>query len=236
MVALAVVAFIASDPTLAAARPDQPAQPGQPTRPDQPTQPDQPAQPLPPAMRTPAAQPLPPRARPVGPRRRAPAKRFNLDRWELAVGPTVLKEHGFGIAARILGKRFGIEVGAAYMPWLIAITGACTFADIELHAHYDAAALFSVANIKDRMRILIKAGGGWQDTIGMDVRAGAAFNMYFSDTFVLDVGAGLQVVPGAGDALKRIGKENCPGGTVSQADQDTSVLQPYIGATGFLRF
>jgi len=166
-----------------------------------------------------------------------PVKRFNLARPEGAIGLALLKEHGFGIAARFLAGPIGLEASVGYQPWLVMIGGDCSVFEGYMKLHGDGLLLIRLKNFSnDRMRLLLKLGGGWQEDFGWEGKAGVGFDIYLAQHFFFDIGAGLAIVPGAYDFLGDLGEEKCDGAMVQDADKAQATVQPYIGTTAYLRF
>ncbi len=155
---------------------------------------------------------------------------------EVAVGITALKEHGFGVAARALVGRVGVEAALATQPWFYAIAGGCNEVHFEFLKHATAGAVIAVANIKDKFRVLVKAGAGWNEAVGPEGRAGAGFDLYLGKRMFLDFGAGIAVVPGVVDRMRAVAKDKCGTGALTSSDESQAIVQPFVGATLYFRF
>jgi len=171
-----------------------------------------------------------------------PSRRgYNLDKpFEFAVGAALLKEHGFGLAARALFGPVGLEGSVGYMPWIVVIGGDCTYIDLMMKMRVGGNLLIRLKNFANgKMRLLLKLGGAWQEGIpmnGMEGHAGVGFDFFLAKHFLFSVGAGLQIVPGAWEMMEDIEDRECPGMTTQDSDKALAVAQPFIGATAYLRF
>jgi len=164
-------------------------------------------------------------------------RRFNLGRPEGAIGLALLKEHGFGLAARFLAGPIGLEASVGYQPWLVVIGGDCSVFEGYMKLHGDGMLLIRLKNFaNDRMRLLLKLGGGWQEDFGYEGKAGVGFDLYLAQHFLFEFGLGLTVVPGAYDFVGDVADEKCGSATVPDADRIQATIQPYIGTTAYLRF
>lgn len=165
--------------------------------------------------------------------------KYDMERFEAAVGLTTLKEHGFGLAARVLGP-VGFEVSAGYEPWLAMVTGACEVFDVMMKLQLEGDLLIRL-NIfgGDDMKMVIKLGGGWMEDIDYFAKAGVGLDSYVSRNFFFEFSTGLMIVPGAEAFMDHFidAQEECRG--ASGAVEKTifsSDYQPYLGLNLFLRF
>jgi hypothetical protein len=71
------------------------------------------------------------------------------------------------------------------------------------------------------------------ETFGYDIKIGAAFDLYFSEYFLLDFAIGTQIVPGVEDFLEKTGEKECP--NTKKQDDYLNFIQPYIGVTAYFR-
>ena len=164
------------------------------------------------------------------------AEGYDLDGFEFALGPALGKEYGFGFAARILAGGVGIEGGIGYTLTLLMIQGDCEYFDLLFVPSYAGTFVIQLKNIKDKMRVLLKLGGGLQDGVGGFAKLGAGFDLYLSRNFLFDFGAGIQIIPGIMDLMEEKADEECGSGAQIDDSAAQNIVQPYIGANAYLRF
>jgi len=163
-----------------------------------------------------------------------PKEAYELTRGEFAWGVNVGKAHGFGGGIRLLGP-VGFELNAGVSPWLIVIMGDCTHVAGHWLFHADSSFLIRAATIADRMRVLIKLGGGWEERVGPSARFGGAFDIYPDRHVAFEIGWGVQIVPGAEAFMEAEQARACPGDQYYTVDQSSAAVQPYVGLTIYFR-
>ena len=147
----------------------------------------------------------------------------------LALGVSLLQEHGFGGVARLRVGRAGFEVAGAWFPYYAFASACCNVA-------YDLEGWRVTASVVG----LLEGGKGgklshgprfgyfYDGVLRHGLIVGYQVELPLSEWLVLEVGAGIQYTPSAGGPVRAILERTC--GEPVELDV-LAYLRPYVGVS-----
>ncbi len=146
----------------------------------------------------------------------------------LAIGASILKEHGFSGVLRARYRWVGVEFAGGWSPYILAVTGACNEVIVDGALRVTLSALGFFAEEGD-MSHGARAGVLWDAFFGWGAMLGYQVEYVLTEYLVFSAGAGVQIFPfGDEPATRRLARE-CPSNAIIEPHPLTTYVQPYIG-------
>lgn len=144
-----------------------------------------------------------------------------------AIGLATLKEHGFGVIARLRFGHFAIDGAIGSLPILVMYTdysGEMLNMDADMSIHADAGCVFFFNDDQKRFQNGIRLAGIYDSIIGPAGMIGWVGDLTFN-RFALGFGAGIQYYP---DYIEKA-EEHFPELRRAEAMDETQNIQLYLG-------